>query len=76
MKFFLHFILSVFLAINIVAPSVMLSLDTDESMGLVLDQTEDENKESEKENSDKDTFYHVWKDPLSPNLINIALILH
>ena len=76
MKFFLQFILSIFLAINVVAPSVISLLDFDENMEMVMEQNEDENqkenKEGEKENSDKDTFYHVCNDPLSSSSINNA----
>lgn len=76
MKFFVQFILSIFLAINIVAPFVISSLDFDENMEWVMEQNEDENqkenKEGEKENSDKDTFYHVCNDPLSPSSLHNA----
>ena len=76
MKFFLQFILSIFLAITIVAPAVISLLDFDENMEYVMGQNEDENqkenKEGEKENSDKDTFYHACYDPLSASSLNNA----
>ena len=54
------------------APSVISLLDFDENMELVMEQNEDENQKENKENSDKDTFYHVYNDPLSSNPINNA----
>ncbi|MCP4976458.1 MAG: hypothetical protein GY931_09880 [Maribacter sp.] len=73
MKSFLQILLSIFLAINIVAPSVISLIDFDEKMELVLEHSEDdnqkENKEAEKESSDKDTFYHVWSNSLSSKLM-------
>ena len=76
MKFFLQFILSIFLAINIVAPSVISLLDFDVTIELVMEQNEDENqkenKKGEKENSDKDTFYRVCNDALSSRSMNNA----
>ncbi|EAR02953.1 hypothetical protein [Maribacter sp. HTCC2170] len=69
MKLFLQIVLSIFLATSIVAPSVISLIDSDNKMELVLDQNEDdnqkENKEGEKESSDKDTFYHIWNNSLS-----------
>jgi len=73
MKFFLQITLSIFLAINIVAPSVISLIDFDENMDLVLEHCDDdnqkENKEAEKESSDKDTYYHVWSNTLSSRLM-------
>lgn len=73
MKFFLQIVLSIFLAINIVAPSVISLIDFDENFELLLEHSEDdnqkENKEAEKESNDKDTFYHVWSNLLSSRLM-------
>ena len=56
------------------APSVISLIDSDKNLELVLDQNEDdnqkENKEGEKESSDKDTFYHVWNNSFSSRLTN------
>ena len=77
MKFFVQFILSIFLAINIVAPSVISLINFDETMELVLEHSEDdnkkENKEGEKESSDKDTFYHIWRNSLSSRFMKNTL---
>lgn len=74
MKYFLQIILSFFLALNLIAPSVISLIDFDENMELVLELNEDdsqkENKEGEKESSDKDTFYHDSVDPFSTCLTN------
>lgn len=74
MKLILQIVLSIFLAINIVAPSVISLVDFDNNLELVIDHTEDdnqkENKEGEKESSDKDTFYHAWNNSLSSSLSN------
>lgn len=77
MKFFLQIILSIFLATSIITPSVISLIDFDENMELVLEHCEDdnqkENKEGEKESSDKDTFYHVWSNSLSSRLMKINI---
>lgn len=69
MKYFLQIFLSFFLTITIVAPSIISLIDENETMELVLEQNEDENqkenKEGEKGNNDKDTYYHNWHESIS-----------
>ena len=49
MKFYLQILLSIFLAINIVAPSVISLIDFDENMELVLDHCDDDSQKENKE---------------------------
>lgn len=70
----IHIFLSIFLAITIIAPSIITLIDDSKTMELVLEQNEDENqkenKEGEKEQKVKDSFYHVWNGELSSSTIH------
>lgn len=72
----LQIILSIFLALTIVAPSVLTLIDDSEKLEIVLEQNEDDNqkesKEGEQEQKVKDTFYQVWNNSMTSNLIECS----